>query len=200
MPDFEQTLNGILSNPAAMEQIAQLAQSLNASAAVTQNAQAAQNAQVTQNVQAVTQNAQNAPSDGQNIPFNVQDILSAVQNFSSDAQSPAPDKNISPPGSSAQRTDAPENYNHTVAPEKRTAAPSLEELSAALSGSQAFMQFLPFLRELSGQQDSNARRLLYALRPYLNPRRQEKIERALQLAKVCYIGKKFLLEWGNQGV
>ena len=41
-------------------------------------------------------------------------------------------------------------------------------------------------------QDSNARQLLYALRPYLKPERQEKVERALQLARLFRIGKKFL--------
>ena len=54
------------------------------------------------------------------------------------------------------------------------------------------MRFLPLLRELGGQQDSNARQLLYALRPYLKPERQEKVERALQLARLFHIGKKFL--------
>ena len=43
--------------------------------------------------------------------------------------------------------------------------------------------------------DSNARRLLYALRPYLKEERQEKIERALQLARLFQIGRKFLSEW-----
>ena len=36
--------------------------------------------------------------------------------------------------------------------------------------------------------------LLYALRPYLKSERQEKVERALQLARLFYIGKKFLME------
>ena len=50
-------------------------------------------------------------------------------------------------------------------------------------------------RTPGGQQDSNARRLLYALRPYLKEERQEKIERALQLARLFQIGRKFLSEW-----
>lgn len=52
---------------------------------------------------------------------------------------------------------------------------------------------LPVLRELGGSQDSNARQLLFALRPYLKPERQDKVERALQLARLFRVGKKFLL-------
>ena len=54
-------------------------------------------------------------------------------------------------------------------------------------------QFLPLLQELGG--DSNARRLLYALRPYLRPQKQEKVERALHLARLFRVGKKFLSQW-----
>lgn len=57
------------------------------------------------------------------------------------------------------------------------------------------MKLLPLIQELGGQQDSNARQLLYALRPYLKPERQEKIERALQLARLFHLGKKFLAGW-----
>ena len=57
------------------------------------------------------------------------------------------------------------------------------------------MRLLPLLQELGGQQDSNARALLYALRPYLKPERQEKVERALQLARLFHLGKKFLAGW-----
>ena len=53
-------------------------------------------------------------------------------------------------------------------------------------------KLLPVIQELSGQQDSNARQLLYALRPYLKQERQEKIERALQLAKLFRVGKTLL--------
>ena len=45
------------------------------------------------------------------------------------------------------------------------------------------------------KQNSNARQLLFALRPYLKEERQEKVERALQLARLFHIGKKVLAEW-----
>ena len=53
--------------------------------------------------------------------------------------------------------------------------------------------FLPLLQELGG--DSDARRLLYALRPYLCPQKQDKVERALRLARLFRVGKKFLSQW-----
>ena len=56
-------------------------------------------------------------------------------------------------------------------------------------------RFLPLIQELGGLRDSNARNLLYALRPYLKSDRQEKIERALQLARLFHLGKKFLSGW-----
>ena len=53
----------------------------------------------------------------------------------------------------------------------------------------------PLIQELGGARDSNARQLLYALRPYLKPERQEKVERALQLARLFHLGRKFLAGW-----
>ena len=57
------------------------------------------------------------------------------------------------------------------------------------------MKLLPLIQELGSGQDSDARRLLYALSPYLKPERQEKIERALQLARLFHIGRQFLTKW-----
>ena len=62
-------------------------------------------------------------------------------------------------------------------------------------GQQLLLRFLPLIQELGGARDSNARQLLYALRPYLKPERQEKVERALQLARLFHLGRKFLAGW-----
>ena len=62
---------------------------------------------------------------------------------------------------------------------------------------QMMARLMPLLSELGGQQDTNARTLLLALRPYLRPERQEKVERALQLARLFCVGKKFLAGWGK---
>lgn len=69
-----------------------------------------------------------------------------------------------------------------------------------LGDPQMISKLLPLLQEFGGQQDSNARALLYALRPYLKEERQEKVERAVQLARLFHIGKQFLAGWGKQHV
>ena len=71
----------------------------------------------------------------------------------------------------------------------------LELARALVMDPKLLMRLLPLIQELGGQQDSNARNLLYALRPYLKPERQEKVERALQLARLFHLGKKFLAGW-----
>ncbi len=65
---------------------------------------------------------------------------------------------------------------------------------------QMLSRFLPLLQEFGGQQDSNAKALLFALRPYLKPERQSKVERALQLARLFHMGKAFLAGWGKDHV
>jgi hypothetical protein len=74
-----------------------------------------------------------------------------------------------------------------------------DALSSLLGGLDpgTLMKFLPLVQELGNQDNNNARQLLYALRPYLKPARQEKVERALQLARLVHIGKKFLTVWGD---
>ena len=126
--EFDEKLNSILSNPDAMSQIMQLAQSL---------------------------------SGGQEQPS-------------------------APPSPPPSPTPAP-----------RQSAPAQDMLSSLAGGldPKLLTRLLPIIQELGGQQDSNARALLYALRPYLREDRQEKVERALQLARLFHLGKKFLTGW-----
>ena len=56
-------------------------------------------------------------------------------------------------------------------------------------------RLLPLIQELGGSQDSNARALLHALSPYLKPERQQKVDRALQLARLFHVGRQFLSKW-----
>ena len=128
MAEFDEKLNSILSNPDAMSQIMQLAQSL---------------------------------SGGQEQPS-------------------------APPSPPPPPTPAP-----------RQSAPAQDMLSSLAGGldPKLLTRLLPSIQELGGQQDSNARALLYALRPYLREDRQEKVERALQLARLFHLGKKFLTGW-----
>ncbi len=58
-------------------------------------------------------------------------------------------------------------------------------------------RMLPIIQELGQEPNQQARQLLYALRPYLKSERQERIERALQLARLIHVGKKFLSGWGD---
>ena len=86
-------------------------------------------------------------------------------------------------------------------PPAQAPPPSGGDLLSSLSGLTGgidptmLTKLLPLIQELGSQNDSNARQLLYALRPYLKPERQEKIERALQLARLFHLGKKFLSGW-----
>lgn len=55
-------------------------------------------------------------------------------------------------------------------------------------------RFMPLLQEY-GRTNSNTTQLLYALRPFLKPEKQDKIDRAAKLARLIHLGKKFLSEW-----
>ena len=70
-------------------------------------------------------------------------------------------------------------------------------MSGLLGGTdpKLMMRLLPLLQELNRDSDSNARQLLTALRPYLRPERQDRVERALQLARLIHLGKQFLSGW-----
>lgn len=149
MAEFEEKLNSLLSNPNAMAQIMQMAQSLSGGGGQTQPSPPP----------APPQQPQQPPPQASPVPA---------------APRPAPGPQAPPAGG---------------------------DLLSSLSGlagnidPKLLMKLLPLIQELSGQQDSNARQLLYALRPYLKPERQEKVERALQLARLFHLGKKFLAGW-----
>ena len=138
--EFDDKLNSLLSNPEAMAQIMQMAQSLSGGQA--------------------QQPSQQVPQAPPQQPF------------------PPP-----PPPPVQQTVSQGSN--------------PLAALSGLTGGMDPTMltKLLPLIQELGSQNDSNARQLLYALRPYLKPDRQEKIERALQLARLFHLGKKFLSGW-----
>ena len=52
----------------------------------------------------------------------------------------------------------------------------------------------PALQEY-GRSNSASMQLLNALRPFLKPEKQGKVERAAHLARLIHLGKKFLSEW-----
>lgn len=96
-----------------------------------------------------------------------------------------------PPQSPPQTRQASQDRHHQGPPPENGGGDLLSGLTGGLDP-KLLMRLLPLIQELGGQQDSNARALVYALRPYLKPERQEKVERALQLARLFRIGKKFL--------
>ena len=143
MAEFDDKLNSILSNPDAMSQIMQLAQSLGGGGA-----------------------QESAPP-------------------------PPPDQPGGQPGGPA--------WGNPPQAAPPPAGGGGDLLSSLLGGGGLDMglltRLLPLIQELGGQRESNARTLLYALRPYLRSDRQEKVERALQLARLFHLGKKFLSGW-----
>ena len=56
-------------------------------------------------------------------------------------------------------------------------------------------RLLPLVQELR-HTDSEAARLLYALRPFLKEEKQGKVEQAVRLAHLIHVGKKAVTEWG----
>ena len=73
-------------------------------------------------------------------------------------------------------------------------APSPPDLGSLLGGLDPAMlaRLLPLAQELGGAQNSQAAALLFALQPYLKPERQANVPRAMQLARLLRLGKRFL--------
>ena len=151
MAEFDDKLNSILSNPDAMAQIMQLAQSISGGG-----------------------NTAAAPPPQQPQP--------APQPFTPPQPAPQP---FTPP--QPQSSAAPPSFTPPSNPSPLSALGNMDP--------KLMMKLLPLIQELGSSQDSDARRLLYALSPYLKPERQEKIDRALQLARLFHIGRQFLTKW-----
>ena len=152
MAEFDEKLNSLLSNPDAMSQIMQLAQS-----------------------------------------------LGGAQQTSPPPQS-EPAWNPTPPSGTGWNSQGQSGNGWN--PQAQTSPPPAGDFLSSLTGGidpKLITKLLPLIQELGGQRDSNARNLLYALRPYLKAERQDKIERALQLARLFHLGRKFLSGWGGSG-
>lgn len=61
-------------------------------------------------------------------------------------------------------------------------------------------RLLPLLGELTGGGSDERMQLLYALRPFLKPERQDKVERAAKTARLIHVGKKLLQSMGESDV
>ena len=167
MAEFDDKLNSLLSNPEAMDQIMKMAQSLMG------------------NSGGAEQPPPSAPPSGE--------TGSAAQNGGLPFQQSGPTS-----GGTAQDRGQPVPENRNPSPSGPVASGQPGSGPGFLSGlgdldPKAIASLLPVLRELGEAQNSNARQLLFALRPYLKPERPDKVERALQLARLFRVGKKFLL-------
>lgn len=167
MAEFDDKLNSLLSNPEAMDQIMKMAQSLMGNGGGAEQPPPA------------------APPSGE--------TGNTTSNGGFPFQQSGPAS-----GGAAQCWGQPAPENRSPSPSGPVASgqpgPDLGFLSGLSSlDPKAIASLLPVLRELGEAQNSNARQLLFALRPYLKPERQDKVERALQLARLFRVGKKFLL-------
>lgn len=75
----------------------------------------------------------------------------------------------------------------------------IPDLSTLLGGIDpaALQKLLPLLGQLNRPESGETAAFLRALRPFLKPERQEKVERAAQLARFIHLGKVFLLQEEN---
>ena len=183
MAEFDDKLNSLLSNPEAMDQIMKMAQSLMGGGQMPEGtAPSAPGGPAPQSGPLPT-GTWNTPQNGGFPPS---------QSGPANA-GPPPGQGWTPPGgpfAGGWGTPPPGGQPGSGAP-----GPDLSFLSGLGSiDPKTIASLLPVLRELGEAQNSNARQLLFALRPYLKPERQDKVERALQLARLFRVGKKFLLK------
>ena len=182
MAEFDDKLNSLLSNPEAMDQIMKMAQSLMGGGQMPEGtAPPAPGGPAPQSGPPPT-GTWNTPQNG---------------GFHPQASPPNPQgQGWTPPGGPfAGGWGTPPPSPSGSQPGFGAPGPDLSFLSGLGSiDPKTIASLLPVLRELGEAQSSNARQLLFALRPYLKPERQDKVERALQLARLFRVGKKFLLK------
>ena len=185
MAEFDDKLNSLLSNPEAMDQIMKMAQSLMGGGQTPEGtAPSAPGGPAPQSGPPPT-GTWNTPQNG---------VFPHSQSGPANA-GPPPGQGWTPPGSpSAGGCGTPPPSPSGGQPGFGAPGPDLSFLSGLGSiDPKTIASLLLVLRELGEAQNSNARQLLFALRPYLKPERQDKVERALQLARLFRVGKKFLL-------
>lgn len=79
---------------------------------------------------------------------------------------------------------------------------NMGDLSGLLGGIDlgTLSRFLPLLQECSSEQNDARAQLLYALKPFLKPERQAKIDSALRIARLLRVGKQFFKGFGEHHV
>lgn len=104
-------------------------------------------------------------------------------------------------GTAGGNDGAPAPPPPPASPPPAAAAPpeGSPSFGASVPDPQLLARMLPLLQSLS-QTSGPTQQLLAALRPFLREEKQEKLQRAAQLAKLIHLGKKFLTEWGGSPV
>ena len=107
---------------------------------------------------------------------------------------------LSDPGSMARIMQLAQQLSGTMGgAEKSTPPPPppagpADQTGGGTAGFGGSGGLLPLAQEY-GRSNSASMQLLNALRPFLKPEKQGKVERAAHLARLIHLGKKFLSEW-----
>lgn len=210
MAEFDDKLNALLSDPNSMAQIMQLAQSLSGAMGTGSSS----TPQSTPSgcpppMGEYQQPAQNNFSQQQGgYPPSQGNFSQQQGGYPPPQGNPQQQGGYSPPqGNPQQQSGYPppqsnyssvyNNYMPQGAPPINDIFQGANSLSSMLGSIDPKMiaKLMPLVGELASPQNNNSRTLLFALRPYLKAERQDKIERALQLARIVHIGKKFIAGW-----
>lgn len=109
-------------------------------------------------------------------------VMSMAQNLSQ--QLGAKDGDPAAPGEDAADSGASDPGS--------SAPPDLSSLLGSLDPA-AIRKLTPLLSQLNRPESGETAAFLRAMRPFLKPERQEKIDRAAQLARLIHLAKTFLL-------
>ena len=112
---------------------------------------------------------------------------------------------LSDPDAMAQVMNMAQNLSQQMgqsggsAPPPPPAGDPMGDLSSLLGGIDPGMiaKLLPVLSQLNRPESGETAAFLRALRPFLKPERQDKVERAAQLARFIHLGKTLLLSEGG---
>ena len=109
---------------------------------------------------------------------------------------------LSDPDAMAQVMNMAQNLSQQMGQSGGSAPPPPPtggDLSSLLGGIDPGMiaKMLPVLSQLNRPESGETAAFLRALRPFLKPERQDKVERAAQLARFIHLGKTLLLSEGG---
>ena len=130
-------------------------------------------------------------------PESMQQEAQLAQMLSSQSQASA-----SPPDSSPAQQASPPMQPQSSPNMPAAGGMDLSSLSSLLGGIDmgTISRFLPLLQEMNSNKNDERTALLHALKPFLRPERQAKVDTALRLARLFHVGKVFFKGFGEQHV